>query len=70
MEKPFKNTGKNDETVENMSVGTPLPKKKNAKKKKGQINSPPHNKKMKTVHSGIKPADLEDLAWHVTEDKI
>ena len=42
MEKPFKNTEKNDETVEKMSEGTPRPKKtKMQKKKKCQINSPP-----------------------------
>ena len=32
MEKPFKNTEKNDETVEKMSEGTPRPKKKMQKK--------------------------------------
>ena len=43
MEKPFKNTEQNDETVEKMSEGTPRPKKKRiAKKKNCQINSPPH----------------------------
>ena len=34
MEKPFKNTEKNDETVEKMSEGIPRPTKKNCQKKK------------------------------------
>ena len=38
MEKPFKNTGKNDETVEKMSEGIPRPKKKKLPKKKKMPN--------------------------------
>ena len=37
MEKPFKNTEKNDETVEKMSEGTPRPQKKKIEKKKAKL---------------------------------